>query len=158
MEDDERAQIMINTKNIDSLNCAKGIACIFVILIHCTFPGIVGEMLRAIARFAVPLFFTVTGYFLLDSHGKVTRARILPETEKKKTFWSQIINLTWIYVLFSVTLWIFKMIFSDNVNTQFGVRDLLMIPIKPLGEFWYIYVLIFIYLIAYIRVYTRTEK
>lgn len=62
MEDNERAQIMINTKNIDSLNCAKGIACIFVILIHCTFPGIVGEMLRAIARFAVPLFFTVTGY------------------------------------------------------------------------------------------------
>lgn len=45
MQDDERAQIMINTKNIDSLNCAKGIACIFVILIHCTFPGIVGEML-----------------------------------------------------------------------------------------------------------------
>lgn len=40
------------------------------------------------------------------------------------------------------------MIFSDNVNTQFGVRDLLMIPIKPLGKFWYIYVLIFIYLIA----------
>lgn len=77
MEDNERAQIMINTKNIDSLNCAKGIACIFVILIHCTFPGIVGEMLRAIARFAVPLFFTVTGYFLLDSYGKVTRARIL---------------------------------------------------------------------------------
>lgn len=105
------------------------------------------------------IVFTVTGYFLLDSHGKVTRARILPETNrKKKTFWSQIINLTWIYVLFSVTLWIFKMIFSDNVNTQFGVRDLLMIPIKPLGEFWYIYVLIFIYLIAYIRVYTRTEK
>ena len=57
MEDNERAQIMINTKNIDSLNCAKGIACIFVILIHCTFPSIVGEMLRAIARFAVPLFF-----------------------------------------------------------------------------------------------------
>ena len=77
MEDDERAQIMINTKNIDSLNCTKGIACIFVILIHCTFPGIVGEMLRAIARFAVPLLFTVKGYFLLDSHGKVTRARIL---------------------------------------------------------------------------------
>lgn len=34
-------------------------------------------MLQAIARFAVPLFFTVTGYFLLDLHGKVTRARIL---------------------------------------------------------------------------------
>ena len=52
---------MINTKNVDSLDCAKGIACIFVILIHCTFPSIVGEILRAIARFAVPLFFTVTG-------------------------------------------------------------------------------------------------
>ena len=54
---------MINTKNVDSLDCAKGIACIFVILIHCTFPSIVGEILRAIARFAVPLFFTSQAIF-----------------------------------------------------------------------------------------------
>jgi len=78
MEDNNKEnKMMIDTKNIDSLDCAKGVACIFVILIHCTFPGIFGEMLRAIARFAVPLFFVVTGYFLLDSNGKVTRERIL---------------------------------------------------------------------------------
>lgn len=56
----------------------------------------------------------------------------------------------WIYVFFSIALWVFKMIFSDSVNTQFGLRDLVNIPIKPLGEFWYIYVLIFIYVISYI--------
>lgn len=67
----------IDTKNIDSLDCVKGVACIFVILIHCTFPGVFGETLRSIARFAVPLFFTITGYFLLDSNGNVTKVRVL---------------------------------------------------------------------------------
>ena len=70
------------TKNIESLDCVKGVACIFVILIHCTFPGITGEVLRAIARFAVPLFFAVTGYFLLDSHGNVTKERILRKLKR----------------------------------------------------------------------------
>lgn len=60
-------------------------------------------------------------------------------TKKIKKFWSQIANLGWVYVVFSVALWFFKILFADSVNTQFDVKDLLIIPIKPLGEFWYIY-------------------
>lgn len=46
------------------IDAAKALACIFVVLIHCMFPGKIGLVFRALARFAVPLFFAVSGYFL----------------------------------------------------------------------------------------------
>ena len=41
----------------------KGIACIFVVFIHVKFPGNFGQSVQAIARFAVPFFFMVSGYY-----------------------------------------------------------------------------------------------
>lgn len=41
----------------------KGIACIFVVFIHCVFPGILGTIVKGAARFAVPLFFMSAGYY-----------------------------------------------------------------------------------------------
>ena len=142
------------SKRLGWLDCCKGATILLVVLGHVAdgylsagaFPEhktVLLAIYNLIYSFHMPLFYCLSGYVFYLAYCQ-------KRTEKKKNFWSQIINLTWIYVLFSVALWIFKMIFSDNVNTQFGVRDLLMIPIKPLGEFWYIYVLIFIYLIAYI--------
>lgn len=46
-----------------SINLAKGIACIFVVFIHCQFPDKLGEYIVALGRFAVPFFALVTGYF-----------------------------------------------------------------------------------------------
>lgn len=36
------------------LDAYKGLACIFVVFIHCMFPGTVGTVVKGIARFAVP--------------------------------------------------------------------------------------------------------
>ena len=41
----------------------KGLACIFVVLMHCEFPGMTGVIVQAISRFSVPFFFMVSGYF-----------------------------------------------------------------------------------------------
>lgn len=41
----------------------KGLACIFVVFIHVKFPGDFGQAVQAIARFAVPFFFMVSGYY-----------------------------------------------------------------------------------------------
>lgn len=51
------------------LNVCKGIAAFAVVLIHCNFPSPVGGMMNSLARFGVPLFFMVSGYF---SYGKGT--------------------------------------------------------------------------------------
>ena len=45
------------------LDFIKGIACIFVVFFHCSFPGIMGMSIAAVGRFAVPFFFMVSGYF-----------------------------------------------------------------------------------------------
>lgn len=45
------------------LDFLKGIACMFVVFMHCEFPGITGIAVQAISRFCVPFFFMVSGYF-----------------------------------------------------------------------------------------------
>ena len=45
------------------LDFLKGIACVFVVFMHCEFPGIMGTAVQAISRFCVPFFFMVSGYY-----------------------------------------------------------------------------------------------
>ena len=45
------------------LDFITGLACIFVVLMHCEFPGVTGVAVQAISRFCVPFFFMVSGYF-----------------------------------------------------------------------------------------------
>ncbi len=51
----------------DCLNVWKAAAAFSVVLIHCRFPGDAGMAAKAAARFAVPFFFMISGYF---SYGK----------------------------------------------------------------------------------------
>ena len=39
-----------------SINLLKGIACLIVVLLHCPFPGIVGDAIIYGIRFSVPIF------------------------------------------------------------------------------------------------------
>lgn len=45
------------------MECCKMIAAIFVVFIHAPFPGGAGTLAMALGRFAVPMFFAITGYF-----------------------------------------------------------------------------------------------
>ena len=51
------------------LDFIKGVACVFVVFMHCEFPGIMGIVVQAVSRFSVPLFFMVSGYFCFRSGG-----------------------------------------------------------------------------------------
>lgn len=48
------------------LDFMKGIACLFVVWMHCEFPGKAGVIVQAISRFCVPFFFMVSGYFCVN--------------------------------------------------------------------------------------------
>lgn len=69
----ERSQ---QTKRNQRMDLYKGLAIYFVVFIHVLFPGWVGESLRAVGRFAVPLFFLTAGYFNFgaDVHALERRA------------------------------------------------------------------------------------
>ena len=60
----------------DCLNVWKGIGAFFVVFIHCSFPSPVGGMMNGLARFAVPLFFMVSGYFAYGRPETVIRRRM----------------------------------------------------------------------------------
>ena len=50
------------TRN-QSMECAKLIAAFFVVVIHVPFPGAFGNVISCLSRFAVPMFFAISGYF-----------------------------------------------------------------------------------------------
>ena len=45
------------------LDLAKAICAFMVICIHAPFPNLLGEIITPLARFAVPFFFMITGYY-----------------------------------------------------------------------------------------------
>lgn len=65
-----------NTRNL-SLECCKLIAACFVVFLHIPFPGIFGEWVLCLSRFAVPLFFAVSGWFSYGASGEKLKKRFL---------------------------------------------------------------------------------
>ncbi len=53
----------VQKKQYELLNALKIIAAFFVVCIHVQFPGMFGRGIVAVARFAVPFFFMVSGFF-----------------------------------------------------------------------------------------------
>ena len=51
-------------KQYNLLDALKIVAAFFVVCIHVHFPGDLGRCVIAVARFAVPFFFMVSGFFL----------------------------------------------------------------------------------------------
>lgn len=62
---------MVNKERNYCLDLFKGIACIFVVFMHCEFPGKMGTLVQCISRFCVPFFFMVSGYFCYNPNGTV---------------------------------------------------------------------------------------
>ena len=56
----------------NNIDIVKGIACIAVVIIHYNVPNnYLGVILKTAARFAVPFFFFVSGFYLLNREGKL---------------------------------------------------------------------------------------
>lgn len=60
-----------------SLELAKLLAACFVVFIHAPFPGTLGAVVICMARFAVPFFFAVSGYYSLGIGEARLKKRIL---------------------------------------------------------------------------------
>ena len=136
---------MNRIKYIDSI---KGFAAVCVVLGHVLYgywnSGAGGRvhyaLLNALYAFHMPLFFTVSGFLFAQAY--VADGRV-----KKEKIKAQLINLACVYVLFSLLLGVSKMLFSRYVNTQVAATDLALIPVKPIGLYWYLFVLMINYLV-----------
>ena len=88
------------------LDFLKGIACIFVVFMHCEFPGLMGVAVQAVSRFCVPFFFMVSGYFcykpaLMEGASKLdNKTRIIKKVIHigKITFYASLFYLAFVLI------------------------------------------------------------
>ena len=60
-----------------AIECCRLVASVFVVFIHYTFPGKLGAVMDCLARFAVPFFFMVSGYFAYQADETTIKKRAI---------------------------------------------------------------------------------
>lgn len=124
----------------------EGIACIFVVLIHCQLPGRVGIVTETIARFAVPLFFSISGYYWakVEINQRTYKARC-----KIKKNLKLFIAITAVYILYRIMVQCALHLEAVNViNARSFIKLLLFNETDFICTvLWYLLALIYIYII-----------
>ena len=60
------------------LDIIRGISCILIIFIHRPFPGLFGNIIQAIGRAGVAVFFIISGYYAYNQ-SRITMIKRLPK-------------------------------------------------------------------------------
>lgn len=132
----------------------KGIACMFVVFMHCEFPGIMGTIVQAVSRFCVPFFFMVSGYFCFkplavnielktakDQTGGISSIGKKIKHIGKITFWASVFYLAFVLLQQSIL---------NNQNFILSVRDVFnwLVFNQPriiAGQYWFLFALLYAY-------------
>ena len=139
------------------LDFIKGIASIFVVFMHCEFPGIMGTAVQAISRFCVPFFFMVSGYFcsrplIQSSVGKVSAYRLgggIFSILRKKVL--HIAKITFWASLFYLAFVLLQQYFFHNQDFCITKSDIFAFVVlnKPFiiaGQYWFLFALLYAYI------------
>lgn len=138
-----------------NLDFIKGIACMFVVFMHCEFPGIIGTAVQAVSRFCVPFFFMVSGYFCFKPivvemesciSKPMTGEGILRIGRKLKhigkiTFWASVFYLTFVLL---------QQLCLHNQNLQLSAKEafnwfVFNQPKIIAGQYWFLFALLYAY-------------
>jgi surface polysaccharide O-acyltransferase-like enzyme len=137
-------------KNI-TLYSLKAIACFFVVCIHVNFPGKVGETVVNIARFAVPAFFMISGFFSYDSDKEKNSLRL---NNRIKELVKLIIICFVGYFLLNIFINFkqgsLELYFSGVFNYKNFLKFILLnwtTPYVGVGHLWYLFALLYVYII-----------
>lgn len=121
------------------IDVARGLGIILVVWAHVIRAHLdlekvawAGDQNRWIYSFHMPLFFFLGGMFLWASIGR-GRLSFL------KGRWGAII---WPYLLWSFITGSIELGLSNYVNSPISVREVLRIPIEPIEQYWFLYVLL----------------
>lgn len=94
---------------------------------------------RLIYAFHMPLFFVVSGYVYQLAY--IKDGKVIPKIRL------QILNVIVLYVVYSILFGGFKILCGSFTNSDVTIMDLLMIPVKSIAPYWYLYVLVLFYLL-----------
>jgi surface polysaccharide O-acyltransferase-like enzyme len=137
------------------LNLLKCFACIGVVFIHVSFPGLVGKVVSGASLYAVPIFFMTAGYYAFGKNEKVIKRRLL-----------KIIKIFCVaYALFflynvilaaknhNIANWIFS-----NYNWQTPIKYIVFCTIDFAIPLWYLIAMIEVYLLWLFIIKNGKEK
>lgn len=133
------------------LDFLKGIACVFVVFMHCEFPGIMGTAVQAISRFCVPFFFMVSGYYcykplIINVNGEGWGYN--PLIIRKKLL--HVGKITLYASLFYLAFVLLQQVFFHNQNISISKNQLFSWvvfnqPSLIAGQYWFLFALLYAY-------------
>lgn len=134
----------------------KGLACIFVVFIHVKFPGDFGQAVQAVARFAVPFFFMVSGYYYFrpDYQGVTGGGKKI----------LHIFKITFFAYLFYIVVALLENQFLDGKNEfDFSVPQIIHVAIYSVpsnvpNQLWFLIALLELYIIYFFVDLFRMKK
>ena len=132
------------------IDTIKGFACIFVVLIHYNWGNDISLVLKTIGRFAVPYFFFVSGFYLPDSSGVISRQtvqrkarHILTLAGKSAVFYSLFCIL---WNISMNTSWSWAEFIREEITWGSIIKFFLSNDPFVYAHFWYLLASIYCYL------------
>lgn len=144
----------MSTKNVvkkqnECLNFLKGISCFGILYMHTGYDCMISSIISCIVRFAVPLFFMISGYYIYNSNRQIVAQKLPKKTKHifKMTAFSMILYLIWdgmiSPILFGGTIdfigYLEKIFSWDKVWK--------LIIFNQWGILWFLFALLYCYLI-----------
>jgi surface polysaccharide O-acyltransferase-like enzyme len=140
-------------KRNQSIELLKLFAVFFVVIIHNPFASDFGSAVSAIARFSVPIFFMITGYFVIQPGNTSLKLK------------KQILKLTKFYIFYEFIYILYAYVIALSTNRSANFPNLLKenfqhILISPIMGYhlWYLINIIWVLIIIYVFNYFNKLK
>ncbi|MHB4492348.1 acyltransferase family protein [Klebsiella pneumoniae] len=102
-------------------------------------PEIYHYLDNVIYSFHMPLFFFLSGLFFVSS---------IKNRSKKVFLWSKFKNVIYPYAVWSLIQGGVEVFFSKYTNAKTSISDVLLFPLYPRAQFWFLYALFMIFIIC----------
>jgi surface polysaccharide O-acyltransferase-like enzyme len=134
-----------------SLYSLKAIACFFVVCLHINFPDKFGTFVVNVARFAIPAFFMISGYFSYRENRE--DMSLLMKKRIKKIFLLTIFVFA-CYLLLNIFAHVrnntMTLYVSNILNYKNAIKFIFLnwtTPYVGVGHLWYLFSLIYVYIV-----------
>lgn len=136
----------------NTINLLKGIACIAVVFIHVSFPGIIGQSIIALSRTWVALFFVISGYYLYKDDTEIVLKNLPRKIIRtaKLNISALLIYLVWESFVRLVGGGVEKVIgwYVNELFTLSNLLKLVLISYDPVvGHLWFLIALLESYIL-----------
>lgn len=140
-------------ERVDWIDSAKGIAILLVVVGHVgggytgnysvpEYQELIDYVVWLIYTFHMPLFFCLSGYVYRLSNAKVSN-----HTEYKGLVIKKAKKLMIPYYICSTVQILIKLPFQGKISSVLSWKDILLLPIHPVDQYWFIYTLFICYVL-----------